>query len=88
MAFGHGYKVLLRASSTILVNVSGSWMAMSASVLRSRLDRGPLQAGDELAIAHAAHPAGGVDADDPQPAELAFLDAAIAKSVDAGRGSG
>ena len=75
------------ASSTILVNVSGSWTAMFGQRLAVQLDAGPLQAGDELAVAQAAHPAGGVDADDPQPAELALADPAVAEGVDAGRGS-
>ena len=45
---------------------------------------GLLQAVDELAVAQAALADGGVDADDPQLAELALADAAIAKGVDAG----
>src|SRR5947209_15424797 len=47
-----------------------------------------LQAVDELAVAHAAHSAGGVDAHDPQLAELALADPAIAEGVDAGADQG
>ena len=38
-----------------------------------------LQAVDELAVAQPARPAGGVDADDPQPAELPLLRTPVAE---------
>src|SRR5207253_6791875 len=40
--------------------------------------------GDEFAVAQAAGAAGGVDADDPEPAEIALADAAVAEGEDAG----
>src|SRR5437899_8344692 len=46
-----------------------------------QLDVGVLQAADELAVAQATHPAGGVDADDPEPAEFALADPAVTESV-------
>src|SRR5439155_24508981 len=46
-----------------------------------QLDVGVLQAADELAVTQAAHPTSGVDADDPQPAEFALADPAVAESV-------
>src|SRR5690606_25888257 len=42
------------------------------------------QTGDELAVANAALPASRVDPDDPQPAEVALADAAIAVRVNTG----
>src|SRR5258708_6189390 len=42
-----------------------------------------LQAVHQLAVTQAARPAGGVDADDPQPAEHALAHPAIAEGVDA-----
>src|SRR5262249_7793904 len=46
-----------------------------------QLGHAQLQAVNELAIAHAARPAGRVDADDPQAAELALADAAITEGI-------
>src|SRR5271166_5729256 len=51
-------------------------------------DAGPLQAGDELAVAHTSHPAGGFDAYDPQLAELALAHSAVAEGIDAGTNEG
>src|SRR5262249_50972218 len=48
----------------------------------------PLQPGDQLTVAQATHPAGRVDADDPQPAKIALADPAIAKRKDAGSQQG
>src|ERR1700722_998743 len=48
-----------------------------------QLDARFLQAMDQLTVTQAARPAGGVDADDPQPAELPLADAAIAESIHA-----
>src|SRR5262249_60627749 len=42
---------------------------------------GALQPGNQLAGAQAAHAAGRVNTDDPQPAELALADLAVAKGV-------
>src|SRR5262245_48175679 len=56
--------------------------------LAVQLDVGPVQAGDQLAVAQAAHPAGGVDADDPEAAELALARLAVAVRVDAGPDQG
>src|SRR5438093_3145311 len=36
-------------------------------------DAGPLEPRDELAVGHVVHAGGGVDPDDPQPAEVALL---------------
>src|SRR5438128_3384915 len=46
-----------------------------------QLDVGVLQAANELTVAQATHSAGGVDADDPQPAEFALADPAVTESV-------
>src|SRR5205085_9690059 len=51
--------------------------------LAVEFDQGPLEAGHELAVAQAARPAGGVDADDPQPPEQALAHPAVAEGVDA-----
>ena len=47
--------------------------------LAIQLDLGQVQAVDELAIAHVALAAGGVQPDDPQLAELTLAHAAIAE---------
>ena len=52
--------------------------------LAVQLDVGLQQAGDELAVAQAERTDGGVDADDPQPAEIALAVVAVAVGVDAG----
>ena len=70
-----------RASSTSLVNVSGSWMAISDSDLRSRITWALISPAMNCAVPHPAHPAGGVDADDPQPAELPLPHPAVAEGV-------
>ena len=49
--------------------------------LAVQFDIGVLQAADELAIAKSPHPARGVDAHDPQPAEFALADPAVTESV-------
>src|SRR5581483_8022652 len=48
------------------------------------VDLGRLQPGHEAGVGHVVLPAGGVDAHDPQPAELALADPAVAVGVDAG----
>ena len=42
-------------------------------------DRRQLQAVDEFAVAQAAHPAGGVDANNPEAAERTLLGATVAE---------
>src|SRR5215207_8128479 len=49
--------------------------------LAVELDAGLLQAVHELAVAHALLAGGGVDAHDPEPAEVALLVAAVAVGV-------
>ncbi len=60
-------------------NAAGSEIAISESILRSSSILALVQAVDEFAVAEAPFAAGGVDADDPQLAELALACAAIAE---------
>src|SRR5262249_30944876 len=46
--------------------------------------RGALEPRDELAVRHAVHAGGGIDARDPQLAEAPLLDATVTVGVDAG----
>src|SRR5437588_1794929 len=52
--------------------------------LAVEVDLGRPQAGHEAGVRHVVLPAGGVDPDDPQPAELALADPAVAVGVDTG----
>src|SRR5689334_23007393 len=52
--------------------------------LAIQTDFGLAETVDEFAVAEAALTASGVDADDPQLAELALADAAVAEGIDAG----
>src|SRR5262249_49645238 len=56
--------------------------------LAVQFDVGPLQTGDELAVAQAAHPASRVDARDPETAEIALACAPVAESVNAATDQG
>ncbi len=67
--------------STRAAKAAGSVTARSARILRSTSMPAALQTGDEPAVAHAVLAAGGVDALDPQPAELALAGAAVAEGV-------
>src|SRR5687767_2176837 len=53
----------------------GQYLAIERDALK-------LQAMNQLAVAHAAHPTGGVDARDPQAAEVTLLGAAVAEGID------
>src|SRR5262249_19707582 len=46
-----------------------------------QFDHGALEPSNKLAVAQAAHAAGGADARNPQPPESSFADAAIAESI-------
>ena len=69
------------ACSATFENAAGSRTARSASTLRSSVDAGFREPIDEPRVGSAVHPCRGVDAGDPQPAEVALLVAAVLPRV-------
>ena len=88
--YGEGSHMATRVLAQSFVCCSANRVKASGVVdrhlgqhLAVQLDVGPLQSIDELTVAEAAHPTGGIDADNPQAAEVAFSHATIAERINA-----